>query len=192
MEGSGDGVGSSPEAPSPHGWPRRIFLGHRAKSLDNEIMAKARWCLLVLAALSTLTACVTKPQFITDGPVTQIFIGTYDDVWRAAQKALTKYPIRINNSDTGILQTDHVRGAKAYLPPYSNNTHSSGYRHQITLRLARGSVKGQPAVKVSITKSPEMQRDFFSSATPLTSDGVEERVLMYRIQRELDLDRVLH
>lgn len=145
-----------------------------------------------LVAFALLTACVTKPEFTPDGPVTQIFRGSYDDVWRATQKALAKYPIRVNNSDTGILQTDYVRGGKAYKPPFSNETFSSGYRHQITLRLARGQAKGQPAVKVSITKSPEMQRDFFSTATSLNSDGVEERILLYRIQRELDLERALN
>lgn len=152
------------------------------------------WKLGILVFLlgGSLTACVTTPQLSPKGePISQIFLGDYEQIWRASQKALARYPIRVNNSDTGLLQTDYIRGSKAYSPPFDRKTFSSGYRHQISLRLAKGSAQGRSAVKVSVTKAPELQRDFFSTATSLESDGVEELVILYRIQRELDLEKAL-
>lgn len=148
--------------------------------------------LVLCLGTGVLTSCVTTPNFTPKGgSVTEVFLGSYDEVWRATQKALVKYPIRVNNSDTGLLQTDYIRGAKAYRPPHSKDKPSSGYRHQITLRLAKGSIKGRPAVKVTVTKTPEIQRDFFSNSAELESDGIEERVILYRIRREISLEKIV-
>jgi hypothetical protein len=155
-------------------------------------LVKCSLRLLFGIGVGLLTSCVSTPDYSPQGgSVTEVFLGNYDQVWRATQKALVKYPIRINNSDTGLLQTDYIRGAKAYKPPYTKARPSSGYRHQITLRLAKGSLKGRPAVKVTVTNTPEMQRDFFSDATELKSDGMEERVILYRIRREMILEKAV-
>ena len=45
--------------------------------------------------------------------------------------------------------------------------------------------------KVSILKEVRMQRDFFSDPTELVSDGYEEKQLLYRIAREIHIEKIL-
>lgn len=152
--------------------------------------------LLLLLSFLTLNACsffgVEVDEQRDPGPQTSIFEGEYDKVWRAAQLALARYPIRVNNMDAGHLETDYIKREKIWIPPYNRKPPAAGERHQITLRMVKGiSDNSKDAVKVTITKSVEILNDFFSGARKLHSDGMEERTILYRIERELKVERAL-
>lgn len=126
------------------------------------------------------------------GPQTQVFDGEYDKVWRAAQLALARYPIKVNNMDAGLLETDFIKRDKIWYPPYIKKNAGSGERHTITIRMVKGiSETSNEAVKVIVSKKIENLSDFFSSAQNQPSDGVEERMILYRIDRELKVERAL-
>lgn len=119
----------------------------------------------------------------------RVFKAPFDEVWRAAQKALILYPIRTNNSDTGLLQTDYVKGNKAFIPPGQVEPYSNGYRYRLHLKVLKGAKRSTHATKVVIEKLPEIQRDFFAQPEELQSDGIEEQVILYRIERELVIEK---
>lgn len=127
----------------------------------------------------------------TSKPVYQkIFFFPYDNVWRAAQLAL-KYPIAVNNMDHGVLETDFVKADDGFVAPGNEEAPSSGIRYKISMILAKGRVDGREGIRVTINKQIEKKRDFFSEAEPLLSDGLEEKILFYRIERELIIDEAL-
>ncbi len=152
--------------------------------------------LILLLSLLLLNACsffgVETDEPKDMGPQTTIFEGEYDKVWRAAQLALARYPIKINNMDAGHLETDYIKREKIWIPPYNRKPPAAGERHQITLRMVKGlSDNNKDAVKVTVTKAVEILNDFFSGARRLPSDGMEERTILYRIDRELKVERAL-
>ncbi|MEZ0393220.1 MAG: hypothetical protein ACAH59_13455 [Pseudobdellovibrionaceae bacterium] len=120
----------------------------------------------------------------------KVFYFPYDSVWRAAQLAL-KYPIAVNNMDHGVLETDFIRGDDGFISPTVEKVPSSGIRYKITLTLVKGKIDGRDGVRVTIQKQLEKKRDFFSEVEALNSDGLEEKVLFYRIERELIIDEGL-
>jgi hypothetical protein len=151
---------------------------------------------LVLLFFLSLSACsffgVETDEPRDAGPQTQVFEGEYDKVWRAAQLALARYPIKINNMDAGHLETDFIKREKIWVPPYQKKQPASGERHQIVLRMVKGiSDSNKDAVKVTVTKTVEVLSDFFSGARKQASDGMEERTILYRIDRELRVERAL-
>lgn len=120
----------------------------------------------------------------------KVFIGSYDSVWRAAQLSL-KYPIGVNNMDHGILETDYIKADDGFISPTEEDVPSSGIRYKISLTLAKGKTEGRESVRVTISKNIERKRDFFSDPEPLVTDGLEEKILFYRIERELLIDEAL-
>ncbi len=124
------------------------------------------------------------------GPREQVFYSNFDQVWRAAQISLNRYPIRINNLDLGIIETDTVKGYKAWLPPTNQKT-SGGLSYRLSIRVVKGGVEGRPAIRVSISKDLEFQKDFFAESQKLPSDGLEEQSILYRMGRELQIDQAL-
>ena len=55
----------------------------------------------------------------------------------------------------------------------------------------RGKNEERSAVKVLVTKAPEIARDFFATPESLASDGLEENVVLYRIGREIALAKAM-
>jgi hypothetical protein len=120
----------------------------------------------------------------------KVFYGSYDSIWRAAH-AVLKYPIAQENQDTGVIETEYIKGNDGWIPPNLAKTPSSGVRYKITLTFAKGSTDGRESTRITIDKKIEILRDFFSEAEPIESDGLEEKVIFYRIDRELLINDAL-
>ena len=154
--------------------------------------------LIIIAVFTSLVvACSSSSERndkIVDSaePQEKIFAETYDDTWRAVQLALATYPIKVNNQDAGVLETEAIRGDAAWVSPGQKKAPTGGFRYRIIVRVVRGKTeKGKPAAKVTVLKLGEIQRDFFSAYEKLPSDGMEELALMYRIERELAIEKEL-
>jgi uncharacterized lipoprotein len=143
-----------------------------------------------------LVACASDPVPTRSDKVVQkysfqkIFFYSYDSVWRAAQLAL-KYPISVNNMDNGILETDWIRGVDGFVPAHLAKEPSPGVRYKIQLALVKGKTDRRDSVRVTILKRIEKQRDFFSEPEPIETDGSEEKIIFYRMERELVIEEAL-
>jgi hypothetical protein len=148
-----------------------------------------------LLAFCVLAACTGKPPVTSKTKEAKfnyqkVYYYSYDNVWRAAQLSL-KYPIAVNNMDHGILETDYIKADDGFIAPVEEKVPSSGVRYKISLTLSKGKVEGRESVRVTITKLVEKKRDFFAETETLVSDGLEEKVIFYRMERELVIDDAL-
>lgn len=148
-------------------------------------------CSLVFILSQTSCSTSTKQREGSIGPVTRVLMGDYDKIWRATQKALINYPIRMNNIDTGQIETDVIRGLKVWTPPHRPDAKEPGLRYFLRLSLIKGDVKGQSSVEVNVEKVKTVEKNFFAEEKRLPSDGLEEESILYRIERELVLERSL-
>lgn len=147
-------------------------------------------------ALLLATGCQTatdrlEQKLKLNVPVVQVFFAKYEEVEAALKLAMLKYPQRVDNTEAGIFETDYVKGDGRFKPPNKQMEYSSGYRYRILIRLVRGKTEAKPAVKVVVLKQIEQVHDFFSEANQLPSDGLEEAVILYRIGRELQINKAL-
>ena len=145
---------------------------------------------LLLAGCSTLG--IDTEEAKDAGPQTAVVEAPFDKVWRAAQLALAKYPIKVNNMDSGTLETDYIRFEKLWRPPYQKTEPPSGERQMLSIRMIRGAYEDRnEAVKVIVTKIIELAPDFTTVPKRKISDGIEERLILYRISRELAIEKAL-
>jgi len=120
-----------------------------------------------------------------------VFYANYEEVWRAANIVLQAYPLRVSNMDQGVLETDAIHGYRIFTPVYKPNDSPSGETYKLTLNVVRGSLERKVATKVALTKEITLQSDFFSDPKLLPSDGLEEKALLYRMGREIQIERAL-
>lgn len=90
--------------------------------------------------------------------------------------------------DAGFLQTLYITGKNRYIPPHKEGTTlPSGYQYRLNINI----IKGENKSKISILKEARLQKDFFSDPEDLGSDGFEEKLLIYRISREIKIENLL-
>ena len=151
--------------------------------------------ILFLCSLFSLSGCNPeglKPDGVTPGiPVERVYSGEYGDVEMAIRASMKKYPVKEDNLDSGIFETDYIRGDKMYRAPGSHDRLESGTRYRIQIHTIKGKVEGKPATQLIIKKIIEKTRDFFAESEPLPSDGLEENIIFYRVQRELAIAKAI-
>ena len=159
------------------------------------ILRKAGWLTAGAAAWLSLSGCVSATQKLEaregDAPYSRVFYANYEDVEIALKQSMIRYPQKVDNTEAGIFETDYIKGEARFKAPHKQGAFSPGYRYRLLVRLVRGRTEDRPAIKVQITKKPEVVRDFFSDAESANSDGFEEQVILYRIGRELQLARAI-
>ncbi len=153
----------------------------------------SKFCLVALVC--GLAGCALFEE--RKGPPTfygsreETFFATFEEAWRASNLALQAYPLRVSNMDQGILETDTIHGFKVWVPPYKPDAASAGQTYHLTLRVIKVAHEDRQAIRVLLLKDTEVQVDFFSDPRSVASDGLEEKAILYRIGREIQIERAL-
>jgi hypothetical protein len=141
-----------------------------------------------------MLGCASSPKeanLRSELPGQRVFSNTYDEVWRATAIAMSRYPLSTNNMNIGSIETEEIKGSEIWRPPYLERPLSNGLRYKLFAKVTKGrQTKKKHLVRVTILKDTKLYRDFFSEPEAKTSDGVEEMVILYRIQRELEIDEL--
>lgn len=123
---------------------------------------------------------------------TRLYKGSYDDVWLATLKALNDYPLKLSNKDSGKVYSEIVNG------PYNELLFShpepiqlpERFRFSLKFNFGRlESENNQNLVRLRIVKELEKFQDFYTGWVPYPSDGLEEKLILYRIEHILSMDR---
>lgn len=153
--------------------------------------------LLKTLTLIIFAGCVSSapPKRPLDYPVSFIFLGSFDDVWNSTVRVLDKYAITVANREAGQLQTDWSNyrfNPELYDHPDSNDPPEE-IRYRLKMKLSKAYVTEtkEPAVRVQIVKELEVYRNFYLDWVRVPTDLNEERVLLYRIQQKLRIEREL-
>lgn len=158
-------------------------------------MKTLRALLFAVVMVGSFTSCALfqeqKPPESYIGPREEVLYADFEEVWRATNIALQTYPLRLSNMDEGLVETDEVKGYRTWRPPFPRSK-PAGTTYKISIRVVRGSSGERKATKVIILKDTRVQRDFFSNAKQVPSDGLEEKALLYRIKREIQIERALN
>lgn len=149
---------------------------------------------IVFVFLSSCALFEKQPEspdkIIQSASQQKVFLASYEDVWRAAHSVI-QYPIQAENQDYGIIETEYIKGVDGWLAPEQSKPRYTGQRYKIVFTFARGKTKGQNSTRLTIEKKIELLRDFISEPQALPTDGLEERVIFYRIERELIVQNAL-
>lgn len=125
-------------------------------------------------------------------PPARVFQYSYDSVWRSTLSVL-KYSITDQNQETGHIETDYIKPADGgWTRPDGSSNVSAGIRYKIAISLVRVRTEnGKTGVKVTVDKKLERIKDFFSDPESLDSDHLEEKAILYRLERELVIEEAL-
>lgn len=160
----------------------------------NRFKAIFRFFLTLTVGLILLGGCASQQK--TELFYTRVYEGTYDDVWLAALKSVNDYPLKISNKDSGKIISELVNGPynDLFVNPPEGIDLPEKYRYSLKFTFAKlqtDEEKSRPLVRVRLEKSLEQFHDFYTGWLPFPSDGLEERLLLYRIEHILRMENQL-
>jgi len=144
------------------------------------------------AFLGLLGGCASTPK--TELFYTRVYEGTYDEVWLAALKAVNDYPLKVSNKDSGKIASELVNGPynDLFLSPPEAIDLPEKFRYSLRFNFAKLEAEdGNPLVRVRLEKNLEQFHDFYTGWLSYPSDGLEEKLLLYRIEHILKMENQL-
>ena len=149
-----------------------------------------RYCSLYLLFVLLLSGCVTaKPTLNRTGPVSKVVRADYQKIWRAVMLTLEDYPIETENNEKGYLKTEPILENTIWKLPFPLKKAEGKYT--LDIRLIKGQSGDEPVVKVQIFKKIKVQKGFISEPEIIPSSGLEEKAILYRILRELEIEKAI-
>lgn len=144
--------------------------------------------------LGFLLGGCASPSALPEPYTTRLYMGSYDEVWLAALKALNDYPLKISNKDSGKILTEVISG------PYNDLLFTypesielpERFRYSLKVNFAKlVSEENKGLTRVRIIKELEKFHDFYTGWISFPSDGLEEKLLLYRIEHILRMEKQL-
>ena len=114
----------------------------------------------------------------------RVYNANKDEVWRALLISLSSYPLDKNNYESGDIQTAKISEGQYW----KQHNQETSPRNKYSMYF---QVFNESNQRTSVTAKKTLVRagDFFDEERELKNKGVEEAVILYRIHRELLVDR---
>jgi len=126
-------------------------------------------------------SCSSTNNKFTSKEISKIFNASYNMVWEASIKELESYKFKITDYDTGTIITEKILTYEK-LNSFQNTYISIESHFYINI----STVSTNPyKTKVAITKYANL----INSNTIIGTDYLDEKILLYRIKRSLELKR---
>jgi len=151
-------------------------------------MKKTSIKLISLSVFVIFGALLTGPSAFAK-VYTKVLPVSYDKVWKGTLIAMTKYPLEKNDKTSGEIKTSSIESGEIFQTYKANPKPNEFYTLEISLE--KRTLKGQKVTLVTVEKKPVIKGDFMKQDRIVESNGIEENVLLYRIKREVSIDRVV-
>ena len=123
----------------------------------------------------------------------EIFKSDFNQTWQAVIQVMKNYEIKDQNQEAGVIKTRWMDNTLEY-----NFSHSFEKRDAIKaakFKLVINVVKGyrfnQEVSKVTIYRRQLIEQDFLQGMKETPSDGIDEKIVLYRIKRLIEIDNEL-
>lgn len=127
------------------------------------------------------------------GEYTQIFeriyLTDYNIAWQAATEALKSMHLDNSSKDSGYLQTSWIDNTKEknMIDSFGAVDNYLKAQYRFRVNLGQGVYNGRESVKVSVEKQQLISRDAMEGFRPVSTDGIDEKTLLYRVGRIISI-----
>ncbi|MEI6092824.1 MAG: hypothetical protein WCQ47_03985 [bacterium] len=152
----------------------------------------------VLIILLVSCCSTTPPEFsrtvnFVPSARTRVYQANYDYTWKVAMEEMQRYPLVVANKDAGTITTQQIISIsdRYETPDVVNNQDPRGEtKYYIDIKITElAPVNNVPQTEVSVVKYLSKLSQLGTSK-PLESDYLDEAVILHRIKRLLEIERL--
>jgi hypothetical protein len=147
--------------------------------------------------LLAITGCASYEKFrqVTEEleMPSKIFKADFNQTWQAVIQVMKKYDIAQQNQEAGYIKTRWMDNTIEvnFTDSFGSNDAVKAARFKLVVNVVKGYRSSSEVSKVTIYKRQLVEQDFLQGWKELTTDGIQEQTLLYRIGRLIDTDNKL-
>lgn len=155
-----------------------------------------RFYLLILL-LPLLNGCASYEKFrqVTEELEipSKIYRADYNQTWQAVIQVMRKFDIAQQNQEAGFIKTRWMDNTLEvnFTDSFGSSDAVKAAKYKLIVNVVRGFRASREVTKVTIYKRQLMEQDFLQGWKEVSTDGIIEKTLLYRIERLIATDNKL-
>lgn len=148
---------------------------------------------LSLILLIFLSTCSSYKEFkyITEEfeIPSQVFRYNYNQTWLAVLQVMKTEDIEIQNQEAGVVKTRWTDNTMElnFADSFGSSDSIKAAKYKVIVNVVKGFRGTKEVTKVTVYRRQMIEQDFLQGWKIIPSDGIMEKVILYRIERELDI-----
>lgn len=149
--------------------------------------------IIIFLLLHSSCASYEKFRQITEGMEipSLVFNATYNQTWQAIVSTMSKYDIAVQNQEGGFIKTRWMDNTLEvnFADSFGASDTVKAAKYKIIINVVKGYRSSREVTKVSVYKRQLIEKDFLQGWKEMTTDGIFEKTLLYRIQQLITIDK---
>lgn len=151
----------------------------------------------LLVILFFLSGCANYEKFrqITEELEipSKVFKADYNQTWQAVIQVMRKFDIAQQNQEAGFIKTRWIDNTLEvnFADSFGSSDSVKAARFKLIVNVVKGFRSSREVTKVTIYKRQLMEQDFLQGWKEVSTDGITEKTLLYRIERLIATDNKL-
>jgi hypothetical protein len=114
----------------------------------------------------------------------------YNQTWQAVIQVMKKYDIAQQNQEAGYIKTRWMDNTLEinFTDSFGSSDAIKAAKFKLVVNVVKGYRASREVSKVTIFKRQLVEQDFLQGWKEITTDGIMENSLLYRISRIIDID----
>ena len=152
---------------------------------------------LLITMLFILSGCASYEKFrqVTEEleiPA-RIYRADFNQAWQAVISVMRKYDIAQQNQEAGFIKTRWMDNTLEvnFTDAFGSSDAVKAAKFKVVVNVVKGFRNGREVSKVTIYKRQLVEQDFLQGWKEVSTDGILEKTLLYRIERLIAIDNKL-
>lgn len=153
--------------------------------------------ILLITSLLVLSGCASYEKFrqVTEELEipSKIFKADYNQTWQAVIQVMRKFDIAQQNQEAGFIKTRWMDNTLEinFSDSFGSADAVKAAKYKLVVNVVKGFRNGREVAKVTIYKRQLVEQDFLQGWKEMSTDGITEKTLLYRIERLVAIDNKL-
>lgn len=151
----------------------------------------------LLIGLLTLSSCASYEKFrqVTEELEipSKVYRADFNQTWQAVIQVMRKFDIAQQNQEAGFIKTRFMDNTleKNFTDSFGTSDAVKAAKFKLIVNVVKGYRSSREVTKVTIYKRQLVEQDFLQGWKEIPTDGIQEKTLLYRIERLIAIDNKL-
>lgn len=152
---------------------------------------------LLITLLAIFSGCASYEKFrqVTEELEipSKIYKADFNQSWQAVISVMRKYDIAQQNQEAGFIKTRWMDNTLEvnFADSFGSSDAVKAAKFKVVVNVVKGFRAGREVSKVTIYKRQLIEQDFLQGWKEVSTDGILEKTLLYRIERLIAIDNKL-
>lgn len=123
----------------------------------------------------------------------QVFKASFEQTWQSTLQVMQKYDLALQDQASGVIKTRWIDNTLQlnFEDSFGSKDAIKAAKFKMIVNIVKGFRGSREVSKVTIFKRQMIERDFLQGWKVIRTDGVLEKTLLYRIERNILIDNKL-